>query len=176
MKATGVIRRIDDLGRIVIPKEIRRNLRIKEGENLEIFVDNENIILKKYSLMNKISDLALELTESMHTFTKHNIFITDTDTIIAASGPLKKQYLNKNISEQISESIRKREKMLQNYTKELTIIDKEEINCSYVLSCIIANGEAVGTIIIISEDEKLSEIEMQLANIVSSFITKYLEE
>lgn len=176
MKATGVIRRIDDLGRIVIPKEIRRNLRIKEGENLEIFVDNENIILKKYSLMNKISDLALELTESMHTFTKHNIFITDTDTIIAASGSLKKQYLNKNISEQISESIRKREKMLQNYTKELTIIDKEEINCSYVLSCIIANGEAVGTIIIISEDEKLSEIEMQLANIVSSFITKYLEE
>ena len=176
MKATGVIRRIDDLGRIVIPKEIRKNLRIKEGESLEIFVEEENIVLKKYSLMNKISDLALELTESMHTFTKHNIFIADNDTILAASGPLKKKYLNKNISDSISESIKKRERMLQNYNKEIEIIDNEKINCSYVLSTIIASGEAVGIIIIISEEEKLSDIEMQLANIVSSFITKYLEE
>ena len=176
MKATGVIRRIDDLGRIVIPKEIRKNLRIKEGESLEIFVEDENIVLKKYSLMNKISDLALELTESMYTFTKHNIFIADNDTILAASGTLKKKYLNKNISDSISESIKKRERMLQNYNKEIEIIDDEKINCSYVLSTIIASGEAVGIIIIISEEEKLTEIEMQLANIVSSFITKYLEE
>ena len=113
MKATGIIRRIDDLGRIVIPKEIRKNLRIKEGENLEIFVQNEEIILRKYSMMNKISDLALELTDAIYTFMKHSIFITDTDQIVAGSGPLKKKYLNKPISEFISESIKRRDKMLE---------------------------------------------------------------
>ena len=90
MKSTGVVRRIDDLGRIVIPKEIRRNLRIKEGENLEIFIENENIILKKYSMMNKINDLSQELTDAIYTFTKHNVFITDTDSVVAGSGKLKK--------------------------------------------------------------------------------------
>ena len=92
MKATGIIRRIDDLGRVVIPKEIRKNLRIKEGDNLEIFVVNEDIILKKYSMMNKINDLAQELTDAIYTFMKHSIFITDTDQVVAASGPLKKKY------------------------------------------------------------------------------------
>ena len=68
MKATGIIRRIDDLGRVVIPKEIRKNLRIKEGDNLEIFVENEEIIFKKFSMMNKINDLANELTDSIYTY------------------------------------------------------------------------------------------------------------
>jgi AbrB family transcriptional regulator (stage V sporulation protein T) len=94
MKATGIIRRIDDLGRIVIPKEIRKNLRIKEGDNLEVFVQNEEIILRKYSMMNKINDLAQELTDAIYTFMKHSIFITDTDQVVAGSGPLKKLFLN----------------------------------------------------------------------------------
>jgi len=176
MKATGIIRRIDDLGRIVIPKEIRKNLRIKEGENLEIFVQNEEIILRKYSMMNKISDLALELTDAIYTFMKHSIFITDTDQIVAGSGPLKKKYLNKPISEFISNSIKRRDKILENHFKELNFIEDETITCSYVMSTILVNGEATGMILIISEDEKLGESEMQMASIVSSFMTKYLEQ
>ena len=176
MKATGIIRRIDDLGRIVIPKEIRKNLRIKEGENLEIFVQNEEIILRKYSMMNKISDLALELTDAIYTFMKHSIFITDTDQIVAGSGPLKKKYLNKPISEFISQSIKRRDKMLENHFKELNLIDDENITCSYVMSTILVNGEATGMILIINEEEKLGESEMQMAGIVSSFMTKYLEQ
>ena len=176
MKATGVIRRIDDLGRIVIPKEIRKNLRIKEGDNIEIFVQNEDIILKKYSMMNKINDLAQELTDAIYTFMKHSIFITDTDTVVAGSGPLKKEYLNKNISEYISESIKRRDKMIQNHFKELNFIEDRVINCSYVMFTILVNAEATGMILIISEDEKLGESEMQLAGIVSSFMTKYLEQ
>ena len=82
MKSTGVIRRIDDLGRIVIPKEIRKNLRIKEGDNLEVFIDSEDIILKKYSMMNIINDLSQELTDAIYTFTHHNVFITDTMEIL----------------------------------------------------------------------------------------------
>lgn len=176
MKATGIVRRIDDLGRVVIPKEIRKNLRIKEGENLEIFVDGEDVILKKYSMMNKINDLALELTDAIYTFMKHNIIITDTDTVVATSGPLKKEYLNKNISEYVSEAIKKREKMLEAYFKEVSFIDGITIKCSYVSSTILVNGEAVGMVLIVSENEKLGESEVQIANIVSSFISKYLEE
>ena len=176
MKATGIIRRIDDLGRVVIPKEIRKNLRIKEGDNLEIFVVNEDIILKKYSMMNKINDLAQELTDAIYTFTKHNVFITDTDSVIAASGKLKKDYINKNISSYIEKSIKRRDKLLENHFKELNFVIDESIECSYILSTILVNGEAAGMIVIISEDEKLSEVEMQLANIVSSFMTKYLEQ
>ena len=176
MKSTGVVRRIDDLGRIVIPKEIRRNLRIKEGENLEIFIDNENIILKKYSMMNKINDLAQELTDAIYTFTHHNVFITDRDTIIAGSGKLRKQYINKPISNFIDKSINRREKILENHFKELNIIGEEIIECSYILSTILVSGEAVGIILIMSKEEKLTEVEMQLASIVSSFMTKYLEQ
>ncbi len=176
MKSTGVIRRIDDLGRIVIPKEIRKNLRIKEGDNLEVFVDNEDIILKKYSMMNKINDLAQELTDAIYTFTKHNVFITDTDSVIAGSGKLKKDYLNKPISNFITKSINRREKILENHFKELNFVNEEILECSYILSTILVNGEATGMIVIISEDEKLGENEMQLASIVSSFMTKYLEQ
>ena len=176
MKATGIIRRIDDLGRVVIPKEIRKNLRIKEGDNLEIFVRNEEIILKKYSMMNKINDLAGELTDAIYTFMKHSIFITDTDTVVAGSGSLKKKYLNKNISDYVVESIKRRDKMLENHFKEIEFIKDEIITCSYVMSTILVNGEAAGMIIIISEDEKLGESEMQMAGIVSSFMTKYLEQ
>ena len=176
MKATGIIRRIDDLGRIVIPKEIRKNLRIKEGDNLEIFVQKEEIILHKYSMMNKINDLAGELTDAIYTFMKHSIFITDTDSIVAGSGPLKKKYINKNISDFITDSIKRREKMIENHFKELKLVEDDIINCSYVMSTILVNGEATGMILIISEDEKLGESEMQLASIVSSFMTKYLEQ
>ena len=176
MKATGIMRRIDDLGRIVIPKEIRKNLRIKEGDNLEIFVENEEIVLKKYSMMNKINDLAQELTDAIYTFMKHSIFITDTDSVVAASGPLKKKYLNKNISDFITESIKRRDKMTENHFKDLKFVEDDVITCSYVMTTILVNGEAAGMILIISEDEKLGESEIQMAGIVSSFMTKYLEQ
>ena len=176
MKSTGIIRRIDDLGRIVIPKEIRKNLRIKEGDNLEIFVQAEEVVLKKYSMMNKINDLAQELTDAIYTFMKHSIFITDTDQVVAGSGPLKKEYLNKNISDFITEAIKRRDKMIENHFKELSFTVDGSLTCSYVMSTILVNGEATGMILIISEEEKLGESEMQMASIVSSFMTKYLEQ
>ena len=176
MKATGIIRRIDDLGRIVIPKEIRKNLRIKEGDNLEIFVVNEENIIKKYSIKNKINDLAQELTDAIYTFMKHSIFITDTDIVVAGSGPLKKKYINKNVSNFITDSIKRREKITENHFKDLNFIEDEIIPCSYVMCTILVNGEAAGMIVIINEDEKLGETEMQMAGIVSSFMTKYLEQ
>ena len=92
MKATGVVRRIDDLGRVVIPKEIRRTLRIKEGDPLEIFTDKEGeVILKKYSPIGELSEFAAEYAETLTKTTGHIAYITDKDTVIAVSGASKKE-------------------------------------------------------------------------------------
>lgn len=177
MKSTGIVRRIDELGRIVIPKEIRKTLRIKEGENLEIYVDNnENIILRKYSLMNKINDFAQNFADSIYVFLKHNIIVTDTNTVIACSGPLKKEYLNQPISDRLQNSIVRRENILEKYEKTYNIIEEKEEQGTYVISSIIANGDAVGLIIISSNEENIGEAEERVAKIASQFLGKYLEE
>ena len=104
MKATGVVRRIDDLGRVVIPKEIRRTLRIKEGDPLEIFTDKEGeVILKKYSPIGELSEFAAEYAETLTKTTGHIACITDKDTVIAVSGASKKEWLEQGISQELEE-------------------------------------------------------------------------
>ncbi len=176
MKSTGIVRRIDELGRIVIPKEIRNNLRLRSGENIEIYTDNDTIILKKFSMVNKISDLAQELTDAIHTFLKYNIFITDMHTIISASGNKKKELLNKNLSEFMIEKIEKREKMFEGHIKDIEILEGKTYTCSYLTNPIIKDGECIGLIVIFSEKDKLTLDELHIIEIVSSFISKYLEE
>jgi AbrB family transcriptional regulator (stage V sporulation protein T) len=102
VKATGIVRRIDDLGRVVIPKEIRRTLRIREGDPLEIFTDREGeVILKKYSPIGELSDFAAQYAESLHKTSGHITCISDRDTIIAVSGASKKEFLEKSLSPEI---------------------------------------------------------------------------
>ena len=104
MKATGVVRRIDDLGRIVIPKEIRKTLRIKEGDPLEIFTDKDGeIILKKYSPIGELSEFAINYAETLAKTTGHIACITDKDTVIAVSGAPKKEFLQQNLSQELEE-------------------------------------------------------------------------
>src|SRR6478609_7900547 len=99
MKATGIVRRIDDLGRVVIPKEIRRTLRIREGDPLEIFVDREGeVILKKYSPIGELGDFAQEYADSLHESTGHTTLITDRDTIIAVAGGNRKDWLGRAVT------------------------------------------------------------------------------
>ena len=99
MKATGIVRRIDDLGRVVIPKEIRRTLRIREGDPLEIFVDREGeVILKKYSPIGELSDFAQEYAESLQQSTGHIAIITDRDVVVAVAGASKKEWLQRGVT------------------------------------------------------------------------------
>lgn len=176
MKATGVVRRIDELGRIVIPKEIRKTLRIREGENIEIFIDaNENIILKKYSIMKKLGDFAQSFTDSIYSFLKHNIIITDSDNIIAISGDLKKEYQNGYISEDLISSIKRRENILEKHSKSLKLVNDKKIDCTYVINSIICNGDAVGLVLIVSTDDKITELDEKIAQIAAQFLSKYLE-
>lgn len=177
MKATGVVRRIDELGRIVIPKEIRKNLRIREGENIEIYTDiNENIVLRKYSIVKRLGDFAQDFTDSMYSFLKHNIIITDTDNVIAISGDLKKEYINKEISDQLLLSIKRRENILEKHPKKFSIIKNEIIEGTYVINSIYVNSDVVGLVIILSLDENIAELEERIAGIAADFLSKYLEE
>ena len=177
MKSTGVIRRIDDLGRIVIPKEIRKSLRIHDGENLEIFIENENkIVLQKFSLMGKITDFAQSFTDSINAFVKKNVIITDNNNIIAFSGQNKKEYLDKPISEQLDDFIQRRDSILEKHQKELKLTESNSINCTYVFKTIIANGDALGLVMIFSEEERTMEIDERIVQIASEFLSKYLED
>lgn len=168
MKATGVIRRIDDLGRIVIPKEIRKNLRIKNGESLEIFInEDENIILRKYNQIDKLKDLAQELKESIYTITKKDIIITNTQNIIASN---KKEYVDKEVSNALIEKIYQRKELNE---KNIEIIQGKEENKFITLSPIIANGDLIGSIILLSDEE--NDSDHQIAKIASNFLARHIE-
>lgn len=177
MKATGIIRRIDELGRIVIPKEIRKSLRIKEGENLEIYVDKEeNIILKKHSLMKRLNDFAQDFADSVHSFIKHNVIITDTDSILAISGPLKKEYLNKSISVELESKINRREEMLERHKKQINLTDDKTIEATYAVSPVIVNGDTIGLVMILSAEDIVDDIDLKLVQIASKFLNTHLEQ
>lgn len=174
MKSTGVVRRIDELGRIVIPKEIRKTLRIKDGENLEIFTEKESIILKKYSTVRSLDDFAQKLTDSIYSLIKKNILILDNESVVAISGELKRKYLDKKISEQMESIISKRKQVVEKQMESINIIDIEE-KCYFVYTPIIVNGDAVGLTMILSHTEPITELDEQIVKIVANFLSRHLE-
>ena len=176
MKSTGVVRRIDDLGRIVIPKEIRRTLRIREGESLEIYTEGEVVLLKKYSPMEDLGEISHELVNTISQYLPDNIMITDRDKIIAVTGTLKNNYLNKNISSFLEEKINNRETLVEKESSDIEFINGMKEKCSYVICPIITNGDAIGLVSIYSIDKEVTELEMKIASIVASFLGKHIEE
>ncbi len=176
MKATGIVRRIDDLGRVVIPKEIRRTLRIREGDPLEIFTDREGgVILKKYSPIGDLSEFSKGYTDSLQQTIGNIVMICDKDTIISISGATKKEYLEKKISYDLEKIIEERKTVyFGDDNKAVSIYDDEDIDEKYsaqVISPIIAEGDTVGAVIIVSKEggKKFNELEMKLAETASSF-------
>lgn len=170
MKATGVVRRIDELGRIVIPKELRKNLRIKEGENLEIYtIDDEKIVLKKFSSIKSITDLADYITQSIQGVCKLNTLIYDNDSIIAFSGKGKKDYLDKKIGSTLEDLLNEKD------VYESTEIAENRVENVNVLNQLIRqNGDIVGGILVMS-NETIDHNISQLLNTFSIFLEKYLD-
>ncbi len=171
--STGIIRRIDELGRIVIPKEIRKNLRIKNGDNLEILVDGESIILKKYSQVENVTDMAMIYAESFYQVLKYNVIITDTDKVIAAAGNLKKKYMNALISETLTTMIERRDNFVERKKSDIEISPGIIENGYYTVSTIINNGDSIGAVIILSQDSPMLEQEEKLANILANILSNY---
>lgn len=176
MKTTGVVRRIDDLGRIVIPKEIRRNLRIRDGESLEIFVEDEMIALKKYSSMNDLNDICKDLVNTINQVLLKNVLITDRDSVIAISGNNKNAYFKKNISKYLEEKLNDREIITEKSITEIEFIDGLKEKYSYTITPIITNGDLIGSVIIFSENENINDTDVKLASFAANFLGKHIEE
>ena len=176
LKATGVARRIDDLGRIVIPKEMRRTLRIREGEALEIFVDNDFVALKKYSPMTDLEDFAKVLVDSVNGTIDSSILVTDRDKFIAIAGPLKKKYLSKNISSNLEKMISNSQAHTEKDIETIELSSDSYETASYTIHPIIMNGDAIGLVIILSLKKSITDTEVKISQIVSQILGKHIEE
>ena len=176
MKSTGVVRRVDDLGRIVIPKEIRRTLRIRDGESLEIFVDREMIALKKFSTMTDMDEISKQLVDIVNSVTNQNVFITDRDNFIAGSGSLRKKYLNNPISKSLELIMKERKTIVEHSLHSIELSDSVVEEYAYVICPIIMNGDAIGLVLIVSESSNIGQVEEKMADVVSKFLGKHIEE
>jgi len=183
LKATGVVRRIDDLGRIVIPKEIRKVLRIKEGDPLEIFTDKEGeVILKKYSPIGELSEFATGYAETLAKTTGHIACITDKDTVIAVSGGSKKELLEQDVSSELERIMEDKEKYTSKENNDLAVPitkndNKEKRYHSQIVYPIISDGDVIGSVILLSKDSntKMSEVEQKVAQSAASFLGSQME-
>lgn len=180
MKATGIVRRIDDLGRIVVPKEIRRTLRIREGDPLEIFTDRDGeVILKKYSPIGEMGEFARQYADSLAQTTGHIVAVADRDQWIAASGGAKKELLQKPITHQLEKAIEERKSFVAAAGSKdyCNITDDGERYAYEAVSPIICEGDAIGVVVILTKDsqEKFGETENKLAASASGFLGRQME-
>ena len=183
MKATGVVRRIDDLGRIVIPKEIRKTLRIKEGDPLEIFTDREGqVILKKYSPIGELSEFATGYAETLSKTTGHIACITDKDTVIAVSGGSKKEFLEHSLSTELEKIMENKEIYTSQENNELAIPitqndNKDRKYNSQVIYPIISNGDVIGSVILLSKEQntKMGNTELKVVQSAAGFLSSQMD-
>lgn len=174
MKSTGITRRIDDLGRIVIPKEIRKNLKIKENEVLEIFINNDEIILKKFSPFNDSEKVLSDYIKVINDMTGNDVIITDRDKVILSSKKLEEKLLNKKLSEYVNDLIENRSIFLSNDMKGIEVIDNEKIKQNYYFIPFIIDSDVVGSIIMFSGKE-IDENSKSLLLIASKLLVNYIE-
>ena len=178
MKATGIVRRIDDLGRVVIPKEIRRTLRIKEGDPLEIFTDREGeVIFKKYSPIGELNSFAVQYAETLWRTCSLPVVICDRDSVIACAGVPKRDFMDRRVSPEAERLIEERSLYTHTANKEYySVVDgvnEWQISC---LMPIITEGDITGCVISLADTERsATELETKLIQTAASFLSKQLE-
>lgn len=181
MKATGIVRRIDDLGRIVIPKEIRRTLHIRESDPLEIFTDREGqIILKKYSPIGEMTTFAKQYAESLAQVSGHITVIADRDQFIAAAGGCK-SLLGKGVGRQLEERINNREMFLATKGDRNFIAICDEADLEYIhmaVAPINCEGDIIGSVMLLENDNKskMGEVEQKLILSAAGFLGRQMEQ
>lgn len=181
MKATGIVRRIDDLGRVVVPKEIRRTLRIREGDPMEIFTDREGeIILKKYSPIGEIGSFSQQYADAVYQATKHTVLISDKDQIIAAAGIPKKEIMGTPIHSDLEQLMKERKNILAQKSDKTfaRIMSMGQYDFfSEAIATIICEGDAIGAVILLSTKDGtfMTEGELSLAATGACFLGKQLE-
>ncbi len=176
MEESGIVRRIDNLGRIVIPKEVRKSLRIKNGDLIEIIIKNNAVILQKNSTLKNFEAFGQELVEVVNDILGINIFVTDRDSFVVGSGELAHKLLQKNIGVYLEKIIMDRDYINEEVKKEILLTDKQKYNAYYNIQNIIVNGDCVGLVIFISEQRSLAEVDNKIINVISQFLSKYIED
>ena len=179
MKATGIVRRIDDLGRVVIPKEIRRTMRIREGDPLEIYTSKEGeVIFKKYSLMGGVDEFAAQLCDTLSKSTGASVAVTDRDSVIAAAGSARRDLIGKRISPQL-EQIMEDRGIYRSSASERSVFVTESLDryCASVAAPIISEGDALGLVLFVGSEGSApaGDTEYKLAQTIAGFLGKHME-
>ncbi len=179
MKATGIVRRIDDLGRVVIPKEIRRTLRIREGDPLATFTDKDGErIVKKYSPIGELSDFAAQICDSLRKSTDGIAAVCDRDSVIAVAGGAKRELLDREISAELGRILDSRAPHRHSAgISAMPVCAADDKFCVSVAVPIITEGDIMGAVLFITErgSAPVSEIEYKLAQTAACFLGKQLE-
>ena len=178
MKATGIVRRIDDLGRVVIPKEIRRTMRIREGDPLEIYTSRDGeVIFKKYSLLGGVEDFAAELCETMSRSTGCVCAVTDRDTVIAVAGGGKRDLMGKRITAELEQIMEGRR--IYQFTGEgqpIPVCDGSDKLTAAVAAPILAEGDLLGLVLFVCSDGAVTgDTEYKLAQTIAAFLGRHME-
>ena len=183
MKATGIVRRIDDLGRVVIPKEIRRTMRIREGDPLEIYTDREGeVIFKKYSPISELQNFASEYADTLRLTSSMPVFVCDRDAVIAVAGASKKEYMDRKLSAGLEMILEKRTLYVKETGKEAISVTKD--GGSHYVSCampILSEGDIIGCVLTAMQydaptnDKIASDIESKLIQTAGLFLGKQME-
>ena len=181
MKATGIVRRIDELGRVVIPKEIRRTLRIKDGDPLEIFTDRDELMLKKYSPIATLEKFSEGTTRSLSDLSGYLAVICDTDEVLYASGDGRKEFAKKHISEQMEKILRERRSYVANLAEGGDIVPLAEgadfKTTAQIIVPIVAGGDCLGAVSLVSAEEgaRIGEGAVQLCRLTADILANQFE-
>lgn len=178
MKATGIVRRIDDLGRIVIPKEIRRSFRIKEGDPLEIYTDSEGeVIFKKYSPIGELSNFALQYADVLGKDAGLPVAIMDNDHVIAASGVNKREVLERRVSKNLEDLMQNRKIHIKtDKVPSINAVEGYDMPAQVVYP-IMYGGDVSGAVVLFDDGKQNlpSESDIKLVQVAASFLGKQME-
>lgn len=177
MKATGMVRRIDELGRVVIPKEIRRTMRIREGEELEIFTnEGDELVIKKYSRMKGLEEVGSEYCVAVCDATQGTVLLTDGEKIVAGSGRYKKEYINKPLSKEMIKAIERRKAEIYDNSSLVGVIDGDnKIFLSQYVKPIISGGDLYGAFIVLLDERVVKESVVKVTDTATRFLLIGLE-
>ncbi|MGI6029530.1 MAG: stage V sporulation T C-terminal domain-containing protein [Candidatus Heteroscillospira sp.] len=178
MKATGIVRRIDDLGRVVIPKEIRRTMRIREGDPLEIYTEKDGeVIFKKYSPMGELTDFALSICDSLHKTTGAVAMVADRDSIIAVAGAARRELADKRVSQALEQLMEARRPVQLDDATAVPVIEDSDKYLAAVAAPILAEGDVLGCVLFAGSEGSLpsGDVEFKLAQTVAGFLGHQME-
>jgi AbrB family transcriptional regulator (stage V sporulation protein T) len=181
MKATGIVRRIDDLGRVVIPKEIRRTMRIREGDPLEIYTDSDGeVIFKKYSPLGELNNFSSQYAEVLYRNAGYPVVVCDRDHVIAVAGLPKKELIERRVSPTLEDKMEQRKTFVCDMTSGEKVQPVEGVDrYALVGAPIISSGDVCGSIMLMSDGHtngESNEVSVKLINTAAAFLGKQMEE